>query len=153
MVGNSWRGLVFGGYKQGAGRVRDCSFSGNISYHNDTQQMGFGELWIQWSGGNTVESNIFVCGSGDLLLMCPDSGSGEMNHLNHNIWHSERGDASSVMFVWDAREIQGFKAYVLTTGQDAKGRFLNPGFIDPAATNFARKPVTAAEKQGAKKLR
>jgi len=153
VFGNSKSGFVFGGYKQGAGRVRDCSFSGNISYHNDTQQMGFGELWIQWSGGNTVYSNIFVCGSGDLLLMCPDSGAGEMNHLNHNIWHSERGDQTTVTFVWDSREIQGFKAYVLTTGQDAKGRFINPGFIDPAATNFARKPVVAEEKQPEKKKR
>lgn len=153
VFGNSKSGLVFGGYKQGAGRVRDCTFSGNITYHNDTQQMGFGELWIQWSGGNTVQSNIFVCGSADLLLMCPDSGSGEMNTLNYNIWHSEKGDPTSVMFVWDGRELQGFKAYALNTGQDAKGRFINPGFIDPAATNFARKTVTGTEKQSSKKQR
>jgi hypothetical protein len=139
LFGNRKSGLIVGGYKQSAGRVRDSIFSGNICYRNDTMQQGYGELWLQWSSANRFEENVFYCGRGDLLLMCPDSQAGELNVLDRNTWYSENKDPGSVLFYWDGREYQGFKAYQAGSQQDAKSRFADPGFVNPAATNFQRK--------------
>jgi hypothetical protein len=84
-------------------------------------------------------SNVLVCGRGDLLLMCPESQSGELNVLNYNTWFTEKKDPETVLFVWDGTEFEGFEAYRSSTGQDAKSRFTDPGFANPLATNFNRK--------------
>lgn len=123
--------IVFGGFAQGVGRVRDSEFSGNTCWQNDTLGAGFGELWIQYAEDNVVRNNVFVATTQGLLLLSEGGNVG--NLLDYNLWHTTAG---APRFVWNGDEHVGLAAYAAATGQDAHSLFADPVLPDAASGDF-----------------
>lgn len=125
-VRNNWvyrndkAGIVFGGYERSAGRVKGCSFSGNICYRNDAHGETNGELWIQWASDNQVTGNIFWSGAnGTLVQVDPNAG---FNLIDRNRYYSE-ADEDGAFFLWRDQDVEGFAAWRRTSKQDANSVF------------------------------
>jgi len=133
VYGNDKVGLVFGGFSAGVGRVRDSAFLNNTLWHNDTQGVGFGELWIQFAEDNVVRNNLLVATAQSLLVF---SEAGNVNNtLDHNLLFAPAG-AAGAQFVWQGTAYGGFAAYRAGSGQDAMSVFADPLLVDPAGGDF-----------------
>jgi cysteine-rich repeat protein len=129
IANNDKAGLGFGGYASFTGRVRNCTFTGNTLYKNDTLGAGFGELWIQYAEDNVVRNNLFYSTGQNRLLV---SEYGNVNTvLDYNLWFTDAG-AAAALFTWNATPYASFAAYQAGTGQDAHSVFANPLLAAPA---------------------
>jgi hypothetical protein len=128
-------GLAFGGYQQSVGRTRHCSFINNTLYQNDTDNIGNGQLWIQWGSYNTVTNNILVASANDMLIASWDPGSNHNNLLDHNLFFAP-GGAGAAGFSWNGTSYTGFNAYRNGTGEDAHSLFGDPLFVNAGAADF-----------------
>lgn len=126
---NDKAGLAFGGYASSVGRVQGCRFEGNTVYGNDTLDVGFGNLWIQFASGNLVRNNVFVSTAQNRLL-ASDEGNVD-NTLDYNLWFAP-GGAGAALFTWNGTPYTGFAAYRSGTGQDAHSTFADPLLVSPA---------------------
>jgi len=133
-------GIVFGGYRKTAGRVRDSSFTNNTTFGNDTLGTGFGELWIQYADQNSVRNNIFAgTGQGPITY----SGKGNTaNDLDYNLWFSPAAGATE--FVWRDVSYSGFPAYQGGTSLDSGGLFANPQLLDPGVGDLHLNAISPA---------
>ncbi len=62
--------------------------------------------------------------------------------MDYNLWHSDHG----VMVNWFGKKIAGFDEYRKTTGLDARSRFADPEFTDPAGGDYRLAPDSPARK-------
>jgi len=123
-------GLAFGGYQASVGRVQNCRFEHNTTWHNDTSGSGFGELWIQYAETNAVRDNLFVSTAQNLLI---ESDAGNVdNALDYNLFFSP----GAAQFVWNGTAYGGFAAYRAATAQDAHSLFADPLLVDAASGDF-----------------
>ena len=130
---NDKAGLVFGGYDVTTGRVKNCTFTGNTCYRNDTMHQGLGELWIQYAEDNQLYNNIFYANSQNILLY---SENGNLNNiLDYNLWFTEDGP-NSAQWVWNNHTYVGFTAYQNGSGQDAHSLFNDPDFVNADQADF-----------------
>ncbi len=130
---NDKAGLVFGGYAVNTGRVKNCTFTGNTLYKNDTMHEGLGELWIQYAEENELYNNIFYANNQNVLLY---SETGNVNNvLNYNSWFCESGQNNG-QWTWNNHTYTGFSDYQSATGQDANSIFTDPLFVDAPNTDF-----------------
>jgi cysteine-rich repeat protein len=127
---NDKAGLAFGGYASSVGRVQGCRFEGNTIYGNDTLDVGFGNLWIQFASDNVVRNNVFMSTPQNHLL-ASDAGNAA-NTLDYNVWFAP-GGAGAATFTWNGTGYTGFAAYRTATGQDARSLFADPLLIAPAS--------------------
>ncbi len=137
-------GIVFGGFSSGVGRVRDSFFLNNTTYGNDTQQEGFGELWIQWASDNEVRNNVFV-GTGQVPLTYSENGNVN-NSVDYNLWFSIA--SSTPDFFWRNSNYSGFAAYQAGSGVDTNGLFTDPLLIDAANGDLHLAQISPAINQG-----
>jgi hypothetical protein len=138
---NEKAGIVFGGFRRRAGRVRQSRFTSNTCFENDTLGAGFGELWIQWAEDNDVRNNVFHATAQKILLTSDDGNVN--NRLDWNFWFAP-GGAGGAHFSWNGDAYTGFDAYRTATGQDAASRFAAAGLVAPAAGDFHLAPGSAA---------
>jgi hypothetical protein len=118
---NDKAGLVFGGYEQTAGRVKNCTFSGNTLYRNDQHADDRnGEIWIQWASENKILSNIVVTGD-EAPLVNMDSG-GTQNTLDQNSYSSVLG-MDGAPFMIGGEDVEGLSAWITATRQDRSSKF------------------------------
>ncbi len=141
LYGNDKAGLVFGGFAQNVGRVRDSSFLNNTVYGNDTLGAGFGELWIQYAEANAIRNNVFDAAVQPRLLTS-DAGNVD-NVLDYNLWFAAAG-VGGAEFVWNGTLHTGFAAYRAATGEDAHSAFADPLFANAAAADFHLAPGSPA---------
>jgi hypothetical protein len=123
---NTQAGLAFGGYDKSVGRVQNCTFTNNTLYHNDTTNQGNGEVWIQYATGNTVEDNVVVSTSQDLLI---DSLYSTDNVSKYNLFYCTDG-VSKAQFVWGGKTYSGLATYQKQSGQDQASLFGDPKFVN-----------------------
>lgn len=135
-------GLVFGGYSGSVGQVKDCSFTNNTLYHNDTLGEGFGELWIQFAENNTIRNNLFVS-ERDVVLRSEDGNVG--NTLDYNLWLTSAGTPT---FVWQNVEYNGLAAFQSGSGQDNHALSVDPQFVNAAAADFHLRSTSPARNAG-----
>ena len=133
LYGNLRTCLVFGGYANGVGRVRNSQFLNNTCWHNDTSNSGFGELWIQFAEDNLVRNNLFVSTAQNILVFSEDGNVD--NQLDYNLFHAAAGPLAAE-FVWQGVGYAGFAAYRAGSGQDANSLFADPQLVDPAGGDF-----------------
>src|SRR6185503_17953111 len=93
-------GIVFGGFSASVGRVKNCSFTNNTLYQNDTLGEGFGELWIQFAEDNVVD---------------------------YNLWLTTAGTPT---FVWNGIEYNGLAAFQAGSGQETHALTSDPQFVN-----------------------
>jgi len=130
---NGKAGMVFGGYALSAGRVKNCSFTGNSCYQNDVLNTGHGEVWVQYAEDNDIRNNIFYAGSRNILLY---SEAGNINNtLDYNLWYTDAGE-STAKFVWNGTVYNNWSLYKSATGQDVHSVFGNPLFTNTANADF-----------------
>ncbi len=142
---NHKAGLVFGGYDVNTGRVKNCTFTGNTCYQNDTQHEGLGELWIQYAEDNEIYNNIFYANSQNILLY---SENGNINNqLDYNLWFAPAG-TNGAQWVWNNHTYTGFSNYQNGSGQDAHSLFDDPQFSDPGNANFHLTSISPAINAG-----
>ncbi len=127
---NEKAGMVFGGYRTQAGRVRNCTFRNNTCWQNDTLASGFGELWIQYADTNEVKNNIFSATSQGVLISS-DAGN-VSNVLDYNLWYAP----GTAHFTWNGTAYTGFAAYRSATGEDAHSPFAVPQLASPGGADF-----------------
>ena len=126
---NDKAGLVFGGYEKSAGRVKNCTFTGNVCFQNHQHKDQNGELWIQWAEGNTVSGNVFCAGEENPLAQV-DAGAGA-NTLARNRYYSEAGEEEAY-FIWKGKDVNGLRAWRVASGQDEGSVFERPEISLPA---------------------
>jgi cysteine-rich repeat protein len=130
LYANDKAGLVFGGYSSKVGRVRHSTFRNNTLYGNDTLGAGFGELWIQFADGNTVDANI-VYGTRPRLLTSEEGNVD--NDVGGNIFFAP-GGPSAVEFLWKGTLYTVFSDFLDATSSSSS--FVDPLFANPAAGDF-----------------
>ncbi len=132
---NNIAGIAIGGYDTQRGSTDDCKILNNTLYHNDTQQDGNGELWIQYDvNNNVIENNIFYANNQGLLISNPFT-QGTNNTLNYNLYFSPSGETNSE-WQWKNVYYTGFTNYQTGTGNDPNSIFSDPQFADAANNDF-----------------
>jgi hypothetical protein len=126
---NQKAGLAFGGFDRKPGRTSNCTFVNNTVVQNDTQDAGFGQLWIQLADHNVITNNIFVASRNSVLIA--SYGGNIANQLDYNLYLT-RGGSEDVDITWNGQELDTFAKYQRRTGQDAHGIFADPRFANPA---------------------
>ena len=120
---NDKAGLVFGGYENKAGRVKQSAFVNNLCYRNNQHRDDHnGELWIQWASGNEVRGNTFAVNDSDSPLAQLDTADAANNQITDNHYFTEAG-AEDAFFVFKGDDVNGFAAWQSTTGLDAGSVF------------------------------
>ncbi len=139
---NDKAGLVFGGYASNVGRVRDSTFRNNTLYGNDTLGAGFGELWIQFADGNTVEDNIFY-GDGATAL-AHLGGAATSTTTSTTTSFSPTPVVPRPRFLWNGTVYAVFAAYRAATEQDAHRSFADPLFANAGGGRFPHRRASYA---------
>ncbi|MGK0184418.1 MAG: parallel beta-helix repeat protein [Verrucomicrobiales bacterium] len=134
LYANDKAGIVVGGYSKNTGNVRDCTFDGNVCFHNTGHKKAIAECWIQHASALTFRNNIIVGTGSKPLVYCEPAASN--NTLQNNTWFTE-GTAPPI-FAWRGREWQGLAAFQSGTEQATAGTFKRPSFSNPAEGDFTR---------------
>ena len=116
---NHLTGLAMGGYDENRGRTEGCEVAGNRFEGNDTDQVGWGELVIQFDvRDNTVTNNVFIAGpSGRFISNAWQENAGSV--FNDNTYVST-GDT---FWEWQQVEYESFADYQQGTGNDSDSVF------------------------------
>lgn len=130
---NDKAGLVFGGYDETVGKVKDCQFINNTIYGNDTLKTGVGQIWIQYADTNQVVNNIIVAEAGQVLLYS-EKGN-QANSLNFNLWHSATPD-DEPPWTWNGRALGSFSDYKTESNQGSFSLYADPQFQDADKLDF-----------------
>ncbi len=140
-------GLSVGGYDTTVGYARNCVFTNNTLYQNDTSNSGSGELLLQFKVTNcTFKNNIFVAGAQNYLIINPfTQNSG--NVFDYNVFYAPGGAASSA-WQWKNVAKTGFTAYRNFSGNDAHSLFADPQFVNAALPDFHLKSTSPALNAG-----
>jgi hypothetical protein len=140
---NDKAGLVFGGYDfPRTGVVRDCRFFTNTVFHNDTLQVGNGELMVQYALGCDVRNNIAVARPGNFLMTSTAPVSGG-NRFDFNLWYSAAGSAD-LRIGWGGRLYRRFVDYLQGSGLDGHSLFADPLLADAALADARLRPGSPA---------
>ena len=131
---NEKGGLVTGGYEAKAGRVEECTFEGNVCFHNDRHKDANGELWIQLASKCHFERNTFWAGEEGPLVQAVKGAVD--NILDNNLYYADSG-IRDVPFNWHDKDVEGFEAYRRLSQQDAHSHFTKPNFRAPERGDFA----------------
>jgi cysteine-rich repeat protein len=140
---NDKAGIVFGGFAQSVGRVRDSFFLNNTTWHNDTLGAGFGELWIQFAEDNVVRQNVFHALAGGVLTASEDGNVD--NALDWNLWFAA---APGGTFVWQGTAYASLAAFQAGSGQEANGLSADPQLLAPASADFHLRATSPAVNRG-----
>jgi len=131
-------GVSIGGYAPERGQTVHSTVVNNTLYENDTSATGSGEFQMQWNmSDNIFENNIVY--AGPRCLMTLNRSQVDRNRapaiIDHNLYYCASGAQAST-WAGASNTVTGFDKYVESTGNDRHSRFLDPGFIDPAANDF-----------------
>ena len=132
-------GVSIGGYAPERGHTEHCTVVNNTLYNNDTSATGSGEFQMQWNmADNIFENNIVYAGPRCLIAL--NKSQLDKEHpsatIDHNLYYCASGPTMS-KWAGDSATVTGFDKYVEATGNDRHSLFLDPRFIDPAATQFS----------------
>jgi len=131
---NEKAGIVVGGFSRKSGRVKDCSFTGNICFHNATdEEEAQGEIWVQFARDCSFSDNTIVTREGAFLLQSHKFAENMV--FEKNTWHSGDG-LGAAMFIWAGKEVEGWEKYKSLSKQDAESQFKLPAFKDPENGKF-----------------
>ncbi len=119
LYANHLTGLAMGGYDENRGRTEGCEVTGNRFEGNDTDDVGWGELVIQFDvRDNTVTNNVFIAGpSGRFVSNAWQENAGSV--FNDNVYVSN-GDT---FWEWQQTEYESFADYQQGTGNDVDSVF------------------------------
>ena len=131
-------GVSIGGYAPERGHTEHSIVVNNTLYENDTSATGSGEFLMQWNmADNVFENNIVYAGSHCLMAM--NRSPTDKNHppalIDYNIYYCASG-AKASNWASASGTVTGFDKYVEATGNDRHSLFLDPRFVDPAASDF-----------------
>ncbi len=119
LYSNHLTGLAMGGYDENRGRTEGCEVTGNRFEGNDTDDVGWGELVIQFDvRDNIVSDNLFIAGpSGRFISNAWKENAGSV--FNNNVYVSTGG----TFWEWQQTEYESFADYQLGTGNDVDSEF------------------------------
>jgi hypothetical protein len=119
---NHKAGIVFGGYDKATGRVKQCSFTGNVCFDNNRDRKSQnGELWVQWAQDCVVSGNSFITDSKNSPLVKVEAGAGQ-NAITDNRYHSSAG-VGAALFIFKEQRYGGFSAWKSASGWDNTSKF------------------------------
>lgn len=134
LYANEKAGIVVGGYNKNTGRVSDCTFEGNICYHNTGTKKATAEIWIQHASGLTFRRNVIQGDGAKPLVYCEPAAVD--NTLQNNTWFVE--GSKPPIFAWRGREWRGLAAFQSGAKQAAGGEFKQLRFNNPKEGDFTR---------------
>jgi hypothetical protein len=136
-------GLAIGGYDPKRGNTEHCTIVNNTFY----QDHGV-ELLVQFNTrDNLIENNVVDANSHrQFLRNIYRENSG--NVLDDNLYFASGGGEAGT-WQWKGTTYHSFGSYVRATGNDRHSRFADPGFVDPAASDFRLAPGSPAIDAGA----
>jgi hypothetical protein len=131
-------GVSIGGYAPERGHTEHATVVNNTLYENDTSATGSGEFQMQWNmADNIFENNIVYAGPRCLITL--NRSQVDKDHapavIDHNLYYCASG-ANASRWAGASATVVGFDKYVEATGNDRHSRFLDPHFVDAAATDF-----------------
>ncbi len=119
---NDKAGLVFGGYEKTTGRVRNCTFTGNLCYQNNRHKGDHnGEIWVQWASENVISNNTFVVNGSDSPLVSVEKGEGT-NKFSGNHYYTDAG-AEDAFFFYHGTDVNGYAAWRARIGESSDSVF------------------------------
>lgn len=130
-------GISIGGYANGVGGTTNCIIVNNTLYGNGTAPQSEGEFQIQFhASDNTFMNNIAEAdNSQNLLLYSFVPTPTHPATLDYNLYDAP-GGADNSDWTWLNKTYSVFTRYQMATGNDAKSRFADPQFVDPATSDF-----------------
>ena len=144
---NQIAGLAMGGYDNQRGSTENCVIVNNTFFHNDSQQDGNGELYIQFDTAvNIIKNNIFAANEQSLFISnAYTQNSG--NVVDYNLYFAPAGENGSE-WQWKDVYYQGFEAYRTATGNDTHALFADPSFESTAVPDLHLQPSSPAIDNG-----
>jgi len=117
---NHIAGLALGGYDNKRGKTENCHIKHNHLIENDSDQSGYGELWLQnFVANNIIEHNTFRSNQQNLFISSYSTTCDD-NQINNNHFHSpeqsEKHD--SCPWIWRGKAYSKFEDYQKATGND-----------------------------------
>ncbi len=143
---NDGAGLILGGYDHLRGETRDCTFSNNTLYQNDTALGGVGQITLQFYVSRcTFQNNLVWAQAGTQMLVAHvtefDGGAtpvqkqlGPGNVFDWQLYFCTVGSATNLGFSLTAggggyQVFTTLAAWRTAIGGDAASTFVNPGFV------------------------
>jgi hypothetical protein len=131
-------GVSIGGYAPERGHTEHCIVINNTLYDDDTGETGSGEFQMQWNMADDIFENNIVY-AGKRCLMTVNKSEVDRSQppvtIDHNLYYCAAGSKAST---WKevSGSVSGFEKYVQSTKNDGHSRFLDPGFVNPADSDF-----------------
>lgn len=125
-------GLALGGYDELRGRTEQSEITNNTLVHNDTDQVGNGEVLLQFDvRDNVFRNNVLVAGEQGLLIANPyRENSG--NTFEANLYYTD----AAPQWEWRKESFTTWQDYQQTTGNDEASLFTEALFVDPAGADY-----------------
>ncbi|MFB9326270.1 DUF1565 domain-containing protein [Paenibacillus aurantiacus] len=144
---NRYTGIAMGGYDRDRGATENSMIMNNTLYQNDTLEAGGGQILMQHNiKNNRIANNILYAGASNVFIY-NEFTTNAGNTVDYNLYYAA-GNRSNATWVWKNKSYAGFAAYKSRTGNDAHSIFADPGFVNPAASNFHLKATSPAINAG-----
>ena len=132
---NHVAGLALGGYDTLRGSTHHCVIVNNTFFHNDSNQAGNGELYIQFDTYDNVIKNNILAANDQSLFITNAYTQNSNNVVDYNLFFASAG-ADNSEWQWKNVFYQGFDAYRAATGNDAHSLFADPQFVSAATPDL-----------------
>lgn len=162
---NDKSGLSIGGWSSAAGRVSNVTALNNLTYQNNRfGRSNQAELNLKLTtGGIRLFNNIFYSrqiapvdfsknGSAVFYPMVYNLVRDSDLQMDANLWHADVLP-SQIYYRWHDQPLMGFQAFMIGSGQEARGNCQQPLFADAALGDFRPSPGSPVTDLGQKHSR
>jgi hypothetical protein len=147
LVYNNIMGISIGGYDTLRGFTENSKIVSNTLFNNDTLNMGFGQIYIQFDAKNNIIKDNIIYASSSNVLIGNERTQNSGNIIDYNLYYASAGTSNS-QWQWKNVTYTGFAAYRSATGNDKHSIFIDPKFVSTTTPNLHLQATSPAINAG-----